>query len=191
MNEIVKIGRPKTLTYEQREINRKRASANYKKNNREKYNKQMRNYNLVNKEKLKKKASDKLITNRKIKDDPFYNNDNPLITDRQKQSLTRMSELVSIFCKQKKTKGYNYQVITFKRKHMEIMINCGFDDIEDIWVSNSWHKIPMLILGWNDILKLNENKLCDTTYKMSLYGYLRWKINIPKGICKIIIDYIF
>jgi hypothetical protein len=190
MSKTQVLGRPKTLTYEQREINRKRSASDYKKNNKDSYNKKMREYNLRNREKIRATANAKTAAKRLIRNDPFYNGDNLPINDRQKKSLTRMSELISICCKEKKSKGSNYQQIINKNNHRNIMTSFGFTDEYDIWVSNSWRHIPLLILGWNDIKTLNDKKIKHTTRIMIIYGCLRWELNIPKVICKIIADYI-
>ena len=166
----VTLGRPKKLTFEQREINRKASAAKYKKVNRLKYNKQTNEYNARNREKIRERANKKNAAARLITNDPFYNGDNQPITDKQKQSLIRVSEIIFIFCKEKKTKGFNYLTISNKL------------------VTNSWHRIPMILIGWKDIKKINENKMQKILLLMSSFEYLL-ELGISKDICSIIYSY--
>jgi hypothetical protein len=119
------------------------------------------------------------------RNNPFYMAP-PLfqLTDTDKKKMERMSELISIGCVPKKTKGINFYEVTGKDKMISLLKDIGFNQ-SDSWVSRSWYKIPMKLLGWNDINQFKINRP-----KMIAYGHLVYIQNIPKDIVKCIISYL-
>lgn len=171
-------GRPKTLTYEQREENRLNAMRRYQKVNKEKFDNAIKNYRTKNREQINNKQRERYKKANEHKKDPFYNGeDNPIISERKRAILIRIADMMRVGCVEKKSKGFNYLAITGKKSINYMMNVIGYTDVEDFWISRSWSNIPMKILGWKDIKKCRVN-----FNKMIAYGVL-----IKKGISKDIV----
>jgi hypothetical protein len=178
-------GRPKTLSFEQREENRKLANKNYRKNHREKYNTVVNKYHAANREKVRAQQNERYRIRTAEKKSPFYVQPPCIqVPESTKESLSRMAELIQIGCVEKKTKGSNYLEVTGKSAYRKIMKQIGFSEEADLWISRSWMDIPMKILGWKDIRK---NKI--DFKKMIVYGHLLWFQKLPKDSVKSIVGY--
>ena len=137
-------GRPKVLTDEQVKANLKASQKNYKIVHKEKYNAIIRKYNANNREKIRKQQNDRYEKRNAHKKCPFYNGeDNPPLTEEQKQVLRRMAELMKVGCEGKKSFGENYGQVCGKIAVRKIMQDIGFTEVEDWWISRAWAKMPL------------------------------------------------
>ena len=180
-------GRPRILTDEQRKANYKAYQKLYAQHNKEKINAIAIKYCENNRQNIRDKQNARnrirALETKELKADPFYLPELEGPSEREKNQLRRMAELIKIGCIEKKTKGSNYMYLTAKPNHMRIMKTIGFDEHNN-WISRSWCCMAIKIVGWNDIMKRCYYK------KMIVYGYLKWMLGLNKDIIKLILEYL-
>lgn len=108
-----------------------------------------------------------------------------MTTKDETENIIRMSELIKIGCKQKKSCGNNWYRVASKNEYIKLMKMIGFTDYRITWISRSHIYLPMNVLGWKDIYKNNINR-----YKMIVYGNLKWILGMNVDLIKIILEYI-